>query len=444
MVRKALVLTVLLVFSAVLWAQPPTPPGQIHALVLLPDASPVPGAMVMVCGQFMHHPMQPPRPFRMALTGPDGVAFFPDLPPGPYEVTAEMRQMGFAATRVEVVSNQTTNVTLTVHHHDSTFRPPDSLTVVELAGTAIVVTDTLHPMRVAYFLDVDGDGTADFRLSFGPPWYNPPSQASRPANGDEITIVGGLLTHTTPPVVVVFEINGLFWRDPHRGHGGNGGGDHQGNGCDPDSVTVIELAGTALVDTCHRDPGHPGDHGPHGELICYAADTDADGHPNYALDFGRPDYNPGNGATRPLAGDEITIVGGQVFCPPAMMPMVIVYEINGLLWRTPGDTVGLGAIASAVDEPVYVGQPSSHLMARNYPNPFNPLTTISYSIPVAGDVQLKVFDITGREVATLVNSRQNAGSYAVAWDGSASASGIYLYRISVGNLSYAGRMVLMK
>jgi hypothetical protein len=83
-------------------------------------------------------------------------------------------------------------------------------------------------------------------------------------------------------------------------------------------------------------------------------------------------------------------------------------------------------------------------MAQNYPNPFNPVTTISYSLPVSGDVQLKVFDITGREVATLVNTRQNAGSYAVAWDGSASASGIYLYRVSVGGLSYAGRMVLMK
>jgi len=435
MVRTALVLTAVLVFCVVLWAQPPTPPGQIHALVQLADGSPVPGAMVRVAGQFMNHPMHPPRPFRMGVTGPDGVVGFPDLPPGPYEVTAEMRQMGFAAARVEVVSNQTTNVTLTVQHHDSTFRPPDSLTVVELAGTAIVVTDSLHPQRVGYFLDVDGDGTPDFRLAFGPPWYNPPSGVTRPANGDEITIVGGLLTHTNPPVVVVFAINGQFWRDPRRGHGGHGGGDHHGNGCDPDSITAIELEGTALVDSCR---------GPHGEHICYAADTDADGAPNYALDFGRPDYDPGNGAIRPLAGDEITIVGGQIYCPHAMLPIVIVYEINGLLWRVPGDTIGLGAATLSADEPVSVGQPASHLVAQNYPNPFNPVTTISYSIPVSGDVQLKVFDITGREVATLVNAQQNAGSYAVAWNGSASASGIYLYRVSVGGLSYAGRMVLMK
>jgi hypothetical protein len=59
-------------------------------------------------------------------------------------------------------------------------------------------------------------------------------------------------------------------------------------------------------------------------------------------------------------------------------------------------------------------------------------------------VEVKVFDITGREVASLVNAHQNAGTYAVAWDGSANASGIYLYRVTVGNLSYAGRMVLMK
>jgi hypothetical protein len=441
MARTTLVLTLALVFAAVSWAQPPTPPGQIHALVQLADGSPVPGAMVRVAGQFPDHPMHPPRPFRMAMSGPDGVAFFPDLPPGPYEVTADFRRMGLAAARAEVVSNQTTNVTLTLHRPDSTFRPPDSLTVVELAGHAIVITDSLHPQRVMYFLDVDVDGMPDFRLSFGPPWYNPPSGATRPADGDEITVVGGLLTHTDPPVVVVFQINGLFWRDPRLGHGGNGGGDHQGEGCDPDSLTVVELAGIAIVDSCH---GPQGNHGPHGERICYAVDTNDDQRPDYVLDFGAPDYDPGNGATRPEAGDEITIVGGQIYCPNAPMPVVIVYEINGLLWRVPGDTIGLGATTLSVDEPVYVGEPTSHLMARNYPNPFNPVTTISYSIPVSGNVELKVFDITGREVATLVQAHENAGTYAVSWDASRNASGIYLYRVSVGNLSYTGRMVLMK
>jgi len=414
-------------------------------LVQLADGSPVAGAMVRVAGDFMHHPMHPPRLFLQALTGPDGTVDFLSLPPAMYEVSAGFPRMGMNAVRVEVLSEQTTTVTLTLQHHDSTFHPHDSLTVVNLTGTAIVVTDSLHPMHVMYFLDVNDDGVADFRLAFGPPWYNPPSGATRPANGDEITIVGGLLTYTDPPVVVVFEINGLFWRDPHHGHGGNGGGDHQGNGCDPDSLTVVELSGTALVDSCHRDHhGEHGEHGPHGEMICYAADTDGDHEPDFILDFGAPDYDPGTGATRPVAGEEITIVGAQIYCPMAPVPIVIVYEINGLLWREPGDTTGLGATTLSINEPVYVGEPTSHLMARNYPNPFNPVTTISYSIPVSGQVELKVFDITGREVATLVNIQENAGTYAVAWDGSKSASGIYLYRVSVGNLSYTGRMVLMK
>ena len=441
MARKALVLIAVLVFSVVLWAQPPVPPGQVHALVQFNDGAPVPGAMVRLAGNSPHHPMHPPRPFFMAPTGPDGVVNFPDIPPGPYEISTGMPQHGFAAAMIEVISNQTTNVTLTIQDHDSLPPPHDTLTVIELTGTAMVVADTAHPNRVFYFLDVNTDGVADYRLAFGPPWYNPPSGATRPADGDEITIVGGLLTYTDPPVVVVFAINGLFWRDPHRGHGGNGGGDHQGRGCDPDSITAIELSGTAIVDSCR---GPHGEHGPHGERICYAADTDGDQEPNFILDFGAPDYDPGNGATRPEAGDEITIVGGQIYCPNAPVPIVIVYEINGLLWREPGDTVGLGATSLSIDEPVYVGEPTSHLMARNYPNPFNPVTTISYSVPVSGDVALKVFDITGREVAALVNAHQNAGSYAVAWDGSAHASGIYFYRVSVGNLSYAGRMVLMK
>jgi hypothetical protein len=409
----------------------------VHALVQLDDGAPVPGAMVRLAGNFPHHPMHPPRPFLMAPTGPDGTVNFPNIPPGPYEISTGMPRHGFAAAMIEVISNQTTNVTLTIHRPDSTHPPRDSLTIIELTGTAMVVADTAHPNRIFYFLDVNDDGVPDYRLAFGPPWYNPPSGATRPANGDQITIVGGLLTYTDPPVVVVFAINGQFWRDPHRGHGGNGGGDHQGRGCDPDSIVAVELDGIAMV---HTGPGW------HGERTMYGMDVNGDEQPDFALDFGAPDYDPGNGATRPEDGDEITIVGGQIYCPAPMapIPIVIVYEINGLLWREPGDTVGLGATSLSIDEPVYVGEPTSHLMARNYPNPFNPVTTISYSVPVSGDVALKVFDITGREVAALVNAHQNAGSYAVAWDGSAQASGIYFYRVSVGSLSYAGRMVLMK
>jgi hypothetical protein len=314
---------------------------------------------------------------------------------------------------------------------------------VDLQGTAIVVhPDSVnHPRRVLYFLDVDNDGAPDYQLSFGPPWYEPPTVPPegphRPNNGDQITIHGGLFTYTDPPVVVVYEINGMFWRRPGMGHGGHGGGDHGHDGCNPDSVTRVELAGAAMVRTVG---------GFHGDVVLYALNTDNDMMPNYRLDFGRADYNPGNGATRPLNGDSIAIVGGQIYCPNAETPIVIVYEINGMFWREPGDTLGLGPVdgTMSVGDPLPIASPVSYLTAHNYPNPFNPTTVINYTIPKAGEVKVAVFDLTGRLVSELVNRYQESGSYAVNFDGRNLPSGIYFYRVNVGRLSFANRMVLLK
>jgi hypothetical protein len=101
-------------------------------------------------------------------------------------------------------------------------------------------------------------------------------------------------------------------------------------------------------------------------------------------------------------------------------------------------------VAQAVEEPVVIGTPTSYLTAHNYPNPFNPVTTINYSIPAAGNVTVAIYDITGREVATLVNSFQSAGAYAIAWNGLGQSSGIYFYRVALDGRSFTGRMVLMK
>ena len=215
--------------------------------------------------------------------------------------------------------------------------------MVDLAGVAIVVSagpdSGNHPRPLHYFIDVNGDGTPDYRLAFGPPWYNPQNGAHRPANGDSITIHGGLLTATRPPVVVVYAINGLPWRSPFHGHGGHGGGDHGNGGCNPDSVSLVELNGVALV--------RPVD-GFHGKRVRYALARPGTDAIAAFLDFGRPDYVPESGAVRPLNGDTVAIVGGQIYCPNADVPIVIVYEINGLLWREPGDTLGLGAATARV------------------------------------------------------------------------------------------------
>lgn len=88
--------------------------------------------------------------------------------------------------------------------------------------------------------------------------------------------------------------------------------------------------------------------------------------------------------------------------------------------------------------------PNQFKLNQNYPNPFNPSTVISYQVPVSSEVNLKVFDMLGREVATLVNSRQSAGEYKVNFDASAFSSGMYIYRLSAGEFMQTRKMILIK
>jgi hypothetical protein len=81
---------------------------------------------------------------------------------------------------------------------------------------------------------------------------------------------------------------------------------------------------------------------------------------------------------------------------------------------------------------------------QNYPNPFNPATTIRYTIPELEKVVLKVFNILGQEVATLVNEVQNRGTYQTTFDASQLASGIYIYRLQAGSFNEVKRMMLVK
>ncbi len=81
---------------------------------------------------------------------------------------------------------------------------------------------------------------------------------------------------------------------------------------------------------------------------------------------------------------------------------------------------------------------------QNYPNPFNPSTTISYSIPKEGYVTLKIYDILGNEVSTLVSDRQTAGNYKIEFNGENLSSGIYFYTLRHGRFSSTKKMILMK
>ncbi len=98
------------------------------------------------------------------------------------------------------------------------------------------------------------------------------------------------------------------------------------------------------------------------------------------------------------------------------------------------DGIGSGVTGNADDYKLY----------QNYPNPFNPVTKISYKLNTEGFVSLKVYNLVGQVVATLVNETKEAGVYSVTFDGSQLTTGIYLYKLQVNGFTSVKRMTLIK
>ena len=112
-------------------------------------------------------------------------------------------------------------------------------------------------------------------------------------------------------------------------------------------------------------------------------------------------------------------------------------------------------LAGGIDAVVHIEigslkpMPKDYALAQNVPNPFNPSTTIDYRLPEAGEVHLVIYNLLGQEVRTLVQEPMDAGFHSVVWDGLDAygkqvASGIYMYRLNVGDFSQVQRMMLLK
>ncbi len=88
--------------------------------------------------------------------------------------------------------------------------------------------------------------------------------------------------------------------------------------------------------------------------------------------------------------------------------------------------------------------PVAFSLEQNYPNPFNPATMIKFNIPEATNVSLKIYDVLGNEIATLLNEEKNKGSYEVNFNATNLSSGIYFYKLEAGNFVQTRKMILMK
>jgi len=98
--------------------------------------------------------------------------------------------------------------------------------------------------------------------------------------------------------------------------------------------------------------------------------------------------------------------------------------------------IGINQISSVV--------PEDYTLEQNYPNPFNPSTVIKFNLTSQNDVQLKIYDVLGNEVMTLVNQKLSAGSYNFEFNGNGLSSGVYFYRLQAGNFSDVKKMTLLK
>ena len=98
--------------------------------------------------------------------------------------------------------------------------------------------------------------------------------------------------------------------------------------------------------------------------------------------------------------------------------------------------VGITHISSEV--------PSKYNLSQNYPNPFNPTTNIKFDIPKNEFATMKVYDMLGKEITTLVNEKLNAGTYSVDWNASEYPSGVYFYRLQTDSYTEVKKMILTK
>ena len=111
---------------------------------------------------------------------------------------------------------------------------------------------------------------------------------------------------------------------------------------------------------------------------------------------------------------------------------------NGTIFRTTN-----GGSTSVFDEKG-IEPLKKYILSQNYPNPFNPGTIINYKVGSKQYVSLKVYDLLGKELATLVNTEQLAGNYEVEFDGSNLSTRVYFYRLQIGNFVDTKKMILLK
>jgi hypothetical protein len=118
-------------------------------------------------------------------------------------------------------------------------------------------------------------------------------------------------------------------------------------------------------------------------------------------------------------------------------PTTLVFDPNNdIVIKTATLSVGIGNVSSSI--------PDKFALYQNEPNPFNPMTNITFDIPQKSYVKLTVYDLLGRDIVSLVNGTRDAGKHSINFNGATLSSGLYFYKIEAGNFTETKKMLLVK
>ncbi len=213
---------------------------------------------------------------------------------------------------------------------------------------------------------------------------------------------------------------------------------------DPSSVEFFAVHGATdapTVDVIARDVATLVDDAAYGDLTDYISVPPA----NYILDI-----TPGNDNNTIVASfdaDLSSLAGGSAvvlasgFLTPDQNNNASSFTVIVVL--PSGDVLNLGTVTSVNDDKNDI-IPTTYELNQNYPNPFNPTTKIRFSIPQNDFVTLKVYDILGREIATIINEELKAGTYNLDFEATNLSSGIYFYQLKTDNFVEVKKMNLLK
>jgi predicted extracellular nuclease len=209
------------------------------------------------------------------------------------------------------------------------------------------------------------------------------------------------------------------------------------------SESDIDISGYKIYDSGGKSGSKPKKEFPSGTLIpaqgFYVVVTDTADFEGDASGFGLSS----GGETVWLEDINGTLIDTVVFSAMDVTQSYGRYPDGSPNWQLSNTiTRGTPNMVTAVEDENFIV--SEYNLAQNYPNPFNPSTTIYYTIPKNSFVQLKVFDLLGQEIASLVNEDKPTGNYKVNFDASTLPSGVYIYKLQASSFVESKKMILLK